>query len=83
MKEIKKYKNINTKDEWNNIISENYNPFKVNNKKYLLKKGLNMKEKEIVSKEKNNKNFIKLLTKICLDLKVENYEEEIIKFLVK
>lgn len=72
-----------TNDESNNIIKKDYDPLKVNCKIYE-REGLFMEEKEIVLKEKkNSKKFIKLLTKICLDLKVKNYKEEIKDFLLK
>ncbi len=73
---VENVKKVFTNDVRDIIIKKNYNPLKANK---IEREGLCMKEKEL----NNNKNFIKLLTKICLDLKVKNYEEEIKKFIAK
>ena len=42
---------------------------------------LNEVKKELSKKYNKRENFIKVLTKICLDFKIYNYKEEIENFL--
>lgn len=67
-----------TNKKSNNIIKTIYNPLKVNCKIYKRGSGLFMKDERIKLRKRK---FIKLLSKICLDLNIENYEKEIEKFL--
>ena len=78
---------IFTKNNGKDIINKNYSSLKANYQNLLEKDGLVMeKTKEVIlyeekDKIKNNKKFIELLRKICKDLKIDNYETEIINFL--
>ena len=78
---------IFTKEIGKDIINTNCSSLKANYKNLFEKDGLVMeKTKEVIlygekDKLKNNKKFIKLLRKICNDLKIDNYEVEIKKFL--
>ena len=82
-----KNEKIFTKNDGKDIINTNCGSLKANYKNLFEKDGLFMDNtKEVIlykekTNVKNNEKFIKLLRKICNDLKIYNYEVEIIKFL--
>jgi len=77
-KEENSSKNLFTKEESNNIIKENYNPFTVN--KNLRKKGLNM-EKDILLEEIKKeltieeKEILRKYTGICIKIYKKGIEK--------
>ncbi len=82
-----------TKKKLNSTIKSDYIPFGVNDNIYKRRDGLYMKqtkqgelEKKIekLSKKYNkSEDFIKLLIKICLNFKIDNYEVPIENYLMK
>lgn len=63
-------------------LDKENNSLKLNSNAYKGEE-LFMKKQMISDKTKTNEKLIKLLTKICLDFKIQNYEEEIEEFLTK
>lgn len=82
-----KNEKVFTKEMKNNIINEKYNPLNYE-REGLFMKGtedivLDEVVKELSKKYNRSEKFIKLLTKICVKFKINNYKETIKNFLTE
>lgn len=78
-----KTKKAFTNDRSNNIMEKDYNPSKVNSKLIYESEGVFVKNKieELSVKYKSGKKYIRLLKKICYDLGIKDYDNQIENFI--